>query len=196
MKIPNIFTKKEKADILVVGLGNPGKKYKNSPHNAGFEVIDNIYNEFKEQKNIEKSEQTKQYNLFSTTINNKKIIFIKPLLFVNNSGNVIKKIKDKYKIESENIWIIQDEVDLPFEKIKVSFNSQDAGHNGIKNVIEKLNTKNFYRFRIGVMPEKKQDTTIFVTTPLKSPHKEVFKKSLQECSNIVIKSLQNGKPIK
>lgn len=196
MKISKLFKKEERADILVAGLGNPGVEYKNSPHNAGFEVLDIIYKDLKEQEKIETSEQTKQHNLFSSTINNKKILFVKPLTFVNHSGNVIKKIKTKYDIENENIWIIQDEVDLPFEKIRISFRSQDAGHNGIKNITEKLETKKFYRFRIGVMPEKNQDTTLFVTTPLPSPKKELFQKSLQECANLVIKSLQNGKPIK
>ena len=95
------------------------------------------------------------------------------------------------------IWIIHDEVDLPIGKIKVSFNSRDAGHKGVQNIIAKLSTQEFYRFRIGVRPpENNLNTTEYVTTPLSSPHKELMATYLQECYILVIKSLEQGAPIK
>ena len=185
---------------MIVGLGNPGREYKLSPHNAGFEVLDIIYSTLKEDSAIEHAEQTKQHNLCQATLHNKKILFVKPLLFMNNSGKSVKHLQKEYAIPADNIWVVQDELDLPLGTIRVSFNSRSAGNKGVQDIVDQLGTQKFHRFRVGVgapTPQSKTtDTEQFLTSPIPEQEKEQFQSALQECANIVIQSIQQGSPIR
>lgn len=133
---------------LIIGLGNPGKNYEKTRHNIGFMFLDFLKKEFlfpdfsfDKKFNAEISEQV---------FNNEKILLVKPLTFMNLSGETVRKILDFYKITNQDIVVIQDELDLPLGKYKVATNSSSAGHNGIKNIIEHLGTQEFSRLRIGI----------------------------------------------
>ena len=135
----NTMNKKFK---LIVGLGNPGKNYKLNRHNVGFLILDRY---------IENSGIFVYNNKFDADILNKDgIIFAKPQAFMNLSGKSVGEISRFYQIKSEEILVIQDEIDLEFGKIKVSFDSSDAGHNGIKDITKNLGTQKYYRLRFGV----------------------------------------------
>ena len=131
--------------FLIVGLGNPGKFYKNNRHNIGFKIIDNIrdtYN-FPDFSKKFKSE-------FSKSELNKNILFLlKPTTFMNNSGMPIKEIKDFYNIDINNIYVIHDEIDLDQGRVKVKNGGGHNGHNGLKS-IDKCIGKNYNRVRVGV----------------------------------------------
>ena len=130
---------------LVVGLGNPGKEYENTRHNVGYMFLDYITNnkEFKLNKKFKASE-------CEMDINNEKIIFIKPLTFMNLSGESVIKYINFYKLDFEDVLIIQDDLDMPIGKIKLLFNRGDGGHNGIKNIILNLGSREFLRLKIGI----------------------------------------------
>jgi len=128
---------------LIVGLGNPGKKYAKTRHNIGFRVIDEL----------EKSFDTAQ---------DKNLIFLKPDTFMNNSGRAVRSLTTKYKIQTTNVIVVHDDIDLPFGKIRVSKNSSSAGHKGVQSIIDALGTKDFTRVRIGIKPLHEIDTTKFV----------------------------------
>lgn len=119
--------------ILVAGLGNPGKKYAKTRHNVGFGVIDAL------QKSLD-------------SVRNKDVILLKPESFMNNSGKTILETLAYYKISTENLIVIHDEIDLPFGEIKISKDSSSAGHKGVQSIIDELKTKNFTRIRIGIKP--------------------------------------------
>ena len=137
---------------LIIGLGNPGKKYEKTRHNIGFEVIDNLESIIDNFSNWKKS--NKNNCLFAKgLIAGKKIEIIKPLLFMNNSGKVVKKITQKHKLKNKNILVIHDDIDLPLGKIKIVKNRGSAGHKGIESIIKELNTNNFFRFRLGIGPK-------------------------------------------
>jgi len=122
--------------ILIVGLGNPGKKYTKTRHNVGFRIIDAL----------EKSFDSAQ---------DKKVVLLKPDTFMNNSGKAVRETLTYYKVPTRNLCVIHDEIDLPFGTIRISKNSSSAGHKGVQSIIDELKTKNFTRVRIGIRPEPK-----------------------------------------
>ena len=130
---------------LVVGLGNPGKEYENTRHNIGYMFLDYITNnqEFKLNKKFKAME-------YEMNIGEERVIFIKPLTFMNLSGETVIKYANYYKISSDDILVIQDDLDMPIGKYKLLFNRGDGGHNGIKNIIFNLGSREFLRLKIGI----------------------------------------------
>jgi PTH1 family peptidyl-tRNA hydrolase len=122
---------------MIVGLGNPKKKYEKTRHNIGFRVIDTIT---KSQKSKVKSQN---------------IIFLKPDTFMNNSGKAVQECLAYYKIPISNLIVIHDDIDLLFGDIRVSKNSSSAGHKGVQSIIDELKTKDFIRVRIGIKKKLK-----------------------------------------
>lgn len=137
--------------ILIVGLGNPGKKYQKTRHNVGFRVID----EFSKENNFLNWKESKKIGCLYTKnlIADKKVELIKPLIYMNNSGKVVKHIVKKHTLKSRNIIIIHDDIDLPIGKIKISKGRGSAGHKGVQSIINEIGTKKFIRFRIGIKPK-------------------------------------------
>ncbi|KKP59662.1 MAG: Peptidyl-tRNA hydrolase [Candidatus Magasanikbacteria bacterium GW2011_GWC2_34_16] len=147
---------------LIVGLGNPGKEYEKTRHNAGFIALQELAKEI----NANKFKFEKKFNaeICIGEFNDKKIILAKPQTFMNESGLAVQAITNFYKITPENLVVIHDEKDLPIGEYKIQTNRGSAGHNGVKSIIEHLGTKNFVRARIGVAPQTKEikDTSDFV----------------------------------
>ena len=136
---------------LIVGLGNKGREYENTRHNMGFMLVDrylqykNITDKFKEKFNA---------MYIETTINNEKVIFIKPMTYMNNSGIAVRAFFDFYKLNSEDILVISDDLDLDLGKFRLRRNGSSGGHNGLKSIISQLGTDNFKRLRIGISNDK------------------------------------------
>ncbi len=172
---------------LIVGLGNPEKKYKNNRHNIGFQIVDALLEQ------IERGARKKKKDSFAemVIIKNKKAetFLVKPLTFMNNSGLAVKKIIKEFKIKPENLILIHDEIDLPFGKIKISKNSSSAGHKGVESVIDALKTKNFTRIRVGINPGFKTDTAEFVLKNFSAKEKrglpEIKKRVIAELDTLL-----------
>ena len=131
--------------LLLVGLGNPGSSYTNTRHNIGFKIIDAINAHFKLSK-----QKPKFKGLLTTgNIDSKKVYAIKPLTFMNNSGTAIKELIDYFKIDSNDVIVFHDDLDIDFGKIKAKFGGSSAGHNGIES-IDKFIGKDYSRVRIGI----------------------------------------------
>ena len=131
--------------LLFVGLGNPTSDSENNRHNIGFKIIDAINKKF----NLSKQKPKFKGLLTTGNIENKKIYAIKPLTFMNNSGICIRELLEYFKIESGNVFVFHDDLDVEFGKIKVKFGGTDAGHNGIAS-IDKFIGKDYSRVRIGI----------------------------------------------
>ena len=143
---------------LIVGLGNPGRRYKKTRHNVGFMVIDEL---------VDKWQKSKKANCVYSKQGD--IEYIKPLTFMNNSGKAVRSVKDKHKIKPENIIVIHDDIDLPFGEVRISKDVSSAGHKGVQSIINELGTQDFTRVRIGINPrlvgeqaDRKIDTERFV----------------------------------
>ena len=131
---------------MIVGLGNPGKEYESTRHNSGFMVIDS----YAKKNNISSFKEKFNGLYVKVYQNDEYFILLKPLSYMNLSGQVIKRFASFYKIKPEDILIIHDDLDLPVGKIKIKYKGSSGGHNGIKNIIENLKTEEFPRFKIGI----------------------------------------------
>ena len=140
---------------LVVGLGNPGDEYKNTRHNIGFLFLDSIVAKFKFNSKFNAMEAIDY-------VNNEKIVYVKPYSYMNLSGEVVQKYMNFYKIMSTDLLVIQDDLDMPSFNKKILFNHGDGGHNGIKNIINNIGTKEFYRLKIGISKNTEIDTKDYV----------------------------------
>ncbi len=181
---------------LIVGLGNPGKKYELTRHNAGFLALDNFLTaEAQVDPELIWSNDpvARTVNL---TMGEQKILFAKPQTFMNNSGEAVSKLANFYKIEiQKDLLVVQDEIDLPVGTFKTAENSSAAGHNGISNIINLLGTQQFYRIRIGVESrENKQhkptDAFVlenFTTEELKLLQEKVFPEVNQKIKEFIHK---------
>ena len=134
-------------EIYLIGLGNPGKKYSKSRHNIGFLLLENLAKKY--NSNFLLKEKLKS-SCSEFTINESTYKIFLPNTFMNNSGDAVRAIIDWYKINLNQIFIIVDDKDLPLGKIRFRKKGGSGGHNGLKSIIEKLQTENFNRIRIGI----------------------------------------------
>ncbi len=143
---------------LIVGLGNPGKDYQKTRHNIGFLLIDYVAKKYDLEFNKEKFGAL----YTETIINGEKVLFIKPLSFMNLSGTVVRKYFDFYKLDVKDILVFQDDLDMNFGRVKFVYNSSSGGHNGIKDIEKNLGSKEYARLKIGVSHDRTIDTKDYV----------------------------------
>lgn len=183
--------------ILIIGLGNPNKKYKFTRHNLGFRVLDrfskkNHFPEFKSSKKF-KSSISKDF------LNRKRVILAKPQTFMNNSGKAVRILVTNYKIPVTSLWVIHDDIDLGLGKIKIVKNKGAAGHKGVQSIIDGIRTKNFIRFRIGISPDYKSIKPFshlameaFVLQKFTKTEKKLINKVIKNCLKAIEISLKQG----
>ncbi len=131
---------------LIVGLGNPGKKYSQTRHNIGFMVLDTFATEM--QVDIDKEDFHGIYG--RTKVNGEDIYLLKPLTFMNLSGQAVRELADYFKISVEDIIVVYDELALPPGKIRLRLKGSSGGHKGIQNIIDHFKTNEIKRIRVGV----------------------------------------------
>jgi len=136
--------------ILIVGLGNPKRRFILTRHNVGFLFIDHLkklgkFGPFKESKKFEA--KTTKGKIFG-----KVVFLVKPLTFMNSSGRAVLKIARYYKVPKRNIWVVHDDADIEIGRIKISRGKSSGGHKGVESLIQNLGSKNFLRLRIGIAP--------------------------------------------
>lgn len=163
---------------LIVGLGNPGKEYENTRHNIGFMVINNY---LKNEKF-----KTKFNGMYlKKVINNEEVIFLKPLSYMNLSGEVVKKYVNYFKINLSDLLIISDDLDMPCFKIKLKYKGSSGGHNGLKNIIQNINTEEFKRLKIGISNNLNIDTKSYVLSKFNQEELEKLHKKFEITNNII-----------
>ena len=134
-------------EIYLIGLGNPGKRYSKNRHNIGFLILENFSKKY--NSNFLLKDKLKS-SCSEFQINNCTFRLFLPNTFMNNSGDAVRAIVDWYKINLDQIFIIVDDKDLPLGKIRFRKKGSSGGHNGLKSIIEKLQTHEFNRIRIGI----------------------------------------------
>lgn len=164
---------------MIVGLGNPGDNYQKTRHNIGYMVLDNYA--IKNGINIDKRKFNSLYQIQS----DKDLILIKPETFMNLSGDAVLKFAKYYKIKPEDIFIIHDDLDLDFGKIRLRDKGSSGGHNGIKDIISKLNTEQFKRLKIGISNNKDIDTKDYVLGKFSKTELETLNNSIEITESII-----------
>lgn len=144
---------------LIVGLGNPGQKYQTSRHNAGYIVLDHLLQKL-ESKDKTFWENTPKFKaeVKKVVINDQEVTLLKPLTFMNNSGDAVQKYAAFFKIDPHDMCIIHDDLDMPLGKIRIRFGGGSGGNNGVESVIKKLGTDKFLRIRLGIGRDSTDNT--------------------------------------
>lgn len=169
---------------IIAGLGNPGKEYENTRHNAGFNVIDALA----EKYNIGVSEKAHKALVGKGYIEGTKVILVKPQTYMNNSGESLREITDYYKVDPENeLIVIYDDISLNVGMLRIRDKGSAGGHNGIKSIISHLGTQTFLRIKVGVgdkIPE--MDLADHVLGHFSKEDKEVMKGSFEKARDAVV----------
>lgn len=131
---------------LVVGLGNPEKKYFNTFHNVGFMCVDRLA----EKLGVEFSKVECKSVTAHAKINGQKVIIAKPVTYMNLSGQAVVELTNKYKIEKGNLIVVYDDVDIPLGNVRIRKNGSAGTHNGMRNIVQLLGTEDFPRIRVGI----------------------------------------------
>lgn len=172
---------------LIVGLGNPGRQYENTRHNVGFLFLDELLGEIGGTW----SNDSKFHGLVSECrVASEKVMLLKPGTFMNRSGLAVGKIARFYKIQSEEILVVHDELDFEAGIVKLKKDGGHAGHNGLRDIIEHLSSKDFYRLRIGISrpPAGKVVADYVLSVPTKKEHELLelaFKTTLSYVNQMV-----------
>lgn len=173
--------------LAIIGLGNPGKKFKKTRHNLGSLILD----DFHEKNGFVSWRKSQGANAFYSkkTINSKEIHLVKPLTSMNNSGQTAKHVLQKYHLQTDDIVVVHDDLGLAFGEIKVSQGRGSGGHKGVQSVIDELGSKNFARVRVGIKPLgaqiRPEDWCDFVLNPFNKKEEELLKKArASACSTI------------
>lgn len=170
---------------LIVGLGNPGKEYENTRHNIGYMIIDNFVN----------SDNWKKESLayvLKLTINNENVLFIKPTTYMNLSGQAVQYYLNYYKIDTKDLLVIQDDMDLDIGKVRLKLKSSAGGHNGIKDIIKNIKTDEFLRLKIGIS-KSTNDTIEFVLGKFPKSDLEILKNNMNTYNQIITDFINNTK---
>jgi PTH1 family peptidyl-tRNA hydrolase len=165
---------------MIVGLGNPGKQYEKTRHNIGFEVVDKL-----SAKWGIPLDQSKHKGIYGIeTVNGEKILLLKPLTYMNLSGESISAVMNFYKIEKENIVILYDDLDLPIGKIRLRQKGSAGGHNGIKSAIAHFGDQEFNRIRIGIgRPEGRSPVVDYVLSRFTNEEWDQLSNVMDRCIN-------------
>ena len=174
---------------LIIGLGNPGKKYIYNRHNVGFLLIQRLIE--KHNSNIASKNKIKcQYSEF--TVNGNLFRIFMPTTFMNNSGEAVKAIMDWFKIDKNKLIIIVDDIDLPLGKIRLRKKGGSGGHNGLKSIINNLNSEEFLRIRIGIgsPPTNENEKRLNTISHVLGDFSKLEKLSLDKVFHKIIDSLE------
>lgn len=155
---------------LIVGLGNPGREYEKTRHNIGFMAIDRIVDSL--GISFDRNKFNGSYCV--TNIGGEKVMFLKPLEYMNLSGNVIGRFVKFFDIDVSDILIIHDDLDMDLGRIKLRSHGSSGGHNGLKNIEANLGTQEYKRLKVGISNDKRFDTKDYVLGKFSSSDMEVL----------------------
>jgi len=169
--------------MVIVGLGNPGKEYEKTPHNVGFMCA----NEIAKSNNMHFVVSKKHHaSIAEGIINGEKIYIIKPLTYMNLSGNAVKSFVDYYKIDINDLIVIYDDMDLPLASLRIRKTGSSGGHKGMKSIIESLKTTEIKRLRVGIShPDDKGEVIDYVLHTLSKKEMEALSSTINKMPEIV-----------
>lgn len=179
----------DKKLYMVAGLGNPGEKYKITRHNAGFLVVDYLSKEFSIQ--MDKSKFDVRFG--KGKIKGLDVILAQPMAYMNRSGPPLRQLADYFGISTEDLIVAYDDIDLPFDRIKIKEKGGHGGHNGMRSLIEAFGTNAFPRLRLGIgRPDTSTDVTGHVLGKFSVEEAEICTRMVERAGDAVVSVLTNG----
>ena len=167
---------------VIVGLGNPGKKYENTRHNTGFAVIDRTLAKLNVE--LDKNKFNADYTMINR--NGEKIYILKPLTYMNLSGEAVVPFMKYFGIEPEDLVVVHDDLDLPVGKIRLRQSGSCGGQNGMRNIIDLLGDSNIKRIRVGIGKDPLIPVVDYVLGKTKKEDLEVYNQALDKASDALI----------
>lgn len=177
---------------LIVGLGNPGKKYEKTRHNLGFRVLDVLHERFGMQPWQDKFEgKLSRGRLFRDTL-----MLLKPQTFMNLSGSSVQPTTNFFKIDTKKeLWLIHDDLDLPLGVLRIREDGGSGGHNGVQSVVDRIGHKDFTRFRMGIgRPEGKEPVEDYVVKPFGKSEVKDAQEMVERTADAIERALKDGLP--
>lgn len=169
-------------------FGNPGVEYERTRHNVGFRVIDKIAENLK----IDMSKNKFDAIIGEGRFGNEKIILMKPQTYMNLSGNSVRQVMDFYKLDSENLIVIYDDIDIELGRIRIKKSGGAGTHNGMRNIVQMISNENFPRVRVGTgKPKFQMDLAEYVLMPFSKEEDEVIKKVISRAAEAAIKIINS-----
>lgn len=184
--------------LLIVGLGNPGKKYEGTRHNVGFMVIDKLAEEL--GVDFENSDKF-QAKIAQTTLTfqgrtgRTRLVLAKPQTYMNLSGDAVSKLISFYKLRPEDqLWVVHDDLDIEIGTIRIRLNGSSAGQKGIESIINRLGTNEFVRFRVGIKPVggQKESAEEFVLKKFTKEERKTIEDKVAETVNSIVLAVEKG----
>ena len=174
---------------VIVGLGNPGSKYAGTRHNVGFDFLDR----FSKAVSIQVGPGKGPFYSGTGVYRREKLILVKPTTYMNLSGNAVQQVLHYYKIEPEDCLVCYDDLDIPIGKIRLRPDGSAGGHNGIKDIIQKLGTHDFPRLRIGIGNEfSKGQKVNYVLSRFNSDEKKIIDETLDTAVDAALRFVTDG----
>lgn len=173
---------------LIIGLGNPGKKYENTRHNCGFMVLDRLSEKLHVSIN-----QSKFKGLYvKTKYHDEDVVLLKPQTFMNLSGESVQEIMRFFKISLEDIVVVYDDMDIPVGKLRLRQSGSAGGHNGIKNIIAHVGSKQFNRIRVGIDRHPYMDVIDYVLSKFSKDEQATINEAVDKASDALLLYLDKG----
>jgi PTH1 family peptidyl-tRNA hydrolase len=179
----------EGATFLIVGLGNPGREFKNTRHNIGFMLVDRLA----QRMNVDFSRSQSKALVTDGRYQGYKILLAKPQTFMNKSGHPTRALLKFYKLSLENFLVVYDDVDLPFETLRIKPSGSSGGHKGMESIIKQLGSSDFPRLRLGIgRPPGSQQAADYVLKPFKKQEVEFLENYLARAADAVQTFIDQG----
>ena len=175
--------------ILIAGLGNPGKEYENTRHNAGFLVLDTLA----QKLGADLSERKHRALCGKAVIGGQKVILLKPQTYMNSSGESIRAAADYYKVPPEDILVVYDDISLAPGQLRIRAKGSAGGHNGIKSIIAHLGTQEFPRVKVGIGEKPpRMDLADYVLGHFSSGEKKIMEEAAKEAADAICEIVNVG----
>ena len=177
---------------VIVGLGNPGAEYAGTRHNIGFEIIDSLCKRFEARMKLGDGE----YLYGKIKAEDSFVYLIKPLTYMNNSGEAVADAVQQFGTKLEDLLIVCDDFQLPLGKLRLRVKGSDGGHNGLRSIIFNLQTGEFPRLRCGIagetMPAQKSEMAQYVLSEFENSEKEFVREMTKRAADAVERFMQEG----
>ena len=167
---------------VIVGLGNPGKEYEKTRHNAGFCVIDHLLDKL--NISLDQDDFKGHYTIYRH--NGEKIIIVEPQTFMNLSGECVSALMSFYKVSPDDLLVVHDDLDLPFGKLRLRTSGSSGGQKGMGNIITLLGTQNIKRIRFGISNNKQIDTADYVLGKFPKEDEEILNQTIDKASEAIL----------
>lgn len=170
---------------LIIGLGNPGEKYRDTRHNIGFQVLE----AFAEKRGLSFRLSSSMQGEIASGEN---LLLLRPTTYMNLSGHAVRKVMDYYKISPPEILVVTDDIYVPFGRFRLRKEGSAGGHNGLKSIEESLGTKEYPRLRVGIGQDLEVELSCYVLSSYRKEEKELLPRLLSEAVEILERILELG----